>query len=431
MAKAAVAQAPTIDGPWELPEGWEWVRLGDAFSIRSGTLEPAKKPNEKFCLYSIPAYDAGIGPEIHYGREIGSAKIVVQKGDLLLSKLNPRIPRVWSIDEDTPHSKLASTEFLPLIDRVTEGVPYFDTDFVKILLLSDAFRNQVAHDVQGATGSRQRLKREIVLSAILPRPRSLQTQRRIVARIEALMAEVKKARTLLEQMRRDADRLMDATLKETFPESERDLPQGWHLSTIEELEPSDRLSVQTGPFGAQLKSEEFVDTGVPVVAIGNVQWGKLDANRLNYVTPAKARQLSRYRLQAGDILFTRMGTVGRSCVVPPFADGWLMTYHLIRVSVDPEKAMPEFVFYCFRGAKTVADQIHEKGRGATREGVNSQILRELRLPLPQLTKQKQIVVHLNSIQSEVDQMQQLFDQDAKLLDQLEQSILERAFRGEL
>ena len=108
-----------------------------------------------------------------------------------------------------------------------------------------------------------------------------------------------------------------------------------------------------------------------------------------------------------------------------------MTYHLIRVSVDPEKAIPEFVFYCFRGAKTVADQIAEKGRGATREGVNSQILRELRLPLPQLTKQKQIIVYLNSIQSQVDEMQRLLEQDAELLDQLEQSILERAFRGEL
>jgi hypothetical protein len=46
--------------------------------------------------------------------------------------------------------------------------------------------------------------------------RSLETQRRIVARIEALMAEVKKARTLLEQMRRDADLLMKSALAEVI-----------------------------------------------------------------------------------------------------------------------------------------------------------------------------------------------------------------------
>jgi type I restriction enzyme S subunit len=126
-----------------------------------------------------------------------------------------------------------------------------------------------------------------------------------------------------------------------------------------------------------------------------------------------------------------MGTVGRSCVVPTFADGWLMTYHLLRVSVNPEKVMSEFVAYCFHGAKIVEDQIREKGRGATREGVNSQILRELRLPLPQLTQQKQIVAYLNFIQSGVDEMQQRLGQKDKIIDQLEQSILQQAFRGAL
>jgi len=105
--------------------------------------------------------------------------------------------------------------------------------------------------------------------------RSLEVQRRIVARIESLLTEVNMARTHLIQMRHDAAKLIYAALQEVFPRSEKDLPQGWQLRTIEDIKPSDRPPVQTGPFGAQLKSDEFVGTGIPVVAIGNVQWGKL------------------------------------------------------------------------------------------------------------------------------------------------------------
>ncbi len=151
---------------------------------------------------------------------------------------------------------------------------------------------------------------------------------------------MREARELLAAMRRDTEQMMDAALPQVLPSSEKNLPAEWHLVTIGELEPPDRVGVQTGPFGAQLKSNEFVETGVPVVAIGNVQWGRLDIEGLYHVTAEKAEQLSRYQLKPGDILFTRMGTVGRSCVVPDFADGWLMTYHLIRVSVDPQKSDP-------------------------------------------------------------------------------------------
>ncbi len=46
-----------ISGLWQLPEGWEWTYLGDAFSLRSGTLDPSRTPNEIFSLYSMPSYE--------------------------------------------------------------------------------------------------------------------------------------------------------------------------------------------------------------------------------------------------------------------------------------------------------------------------------------------------------------------------------------
>jgi restriction endonuclease S subunit len=81
--------------------------------------------------------------------------------------------------------------------------------------------------------------------------------------------------------------------------------------------------------------------------------------------------------------------------------------------------------------KSFAEQIRQKGKGATREGVNSEILRKLRLPLPLLRVQQESVAHFDAVQAEADEMRHLQAQDAELLDQLEQSILEHTFRGKL
>jgi type I restriction enzyme S subunit len=180
-----------------------------------------------------------------------------------------------------------------------------------------------------------------------------------------------------------------------------------------------------------LSSSEFTQEGVPVLAIGNVQWGYLDTHELNYVSHEKASQLSRYRVQPGDILFARMGTVGRSCVVPDFAKDWLISYHLIRITADRSACDPQFMFYALRGSPSVLEAIEEKTRGSTRAGVNSTILRQLEFPLPPLDEQRRIVTHLDGLQAQVDELTALQEATQAELDALLPSVLDRAFRREL
>lgn len=431
MALGAIATAKTADELWKLPHGWEWATIEEVCAINPQ--RPRLHRHEQIPTSFLPMS----GVDEIYGTiktletkpfaEVARGFTYFEEDDVLFAKITPSMENgKCAVAKNLIDGiGFGSTEF-----HVLRPKPCVISDWVHLYIRRISFRLEAKKHFRGAVGQ-QRVPDEFLSSFPIPVPPSLDIQHRIVARIEAMLAEVREARKLLEQMRRDVNQVMGAALAEVFPRSEKALLQGWHLSTIDDIKPLGRPPVQTGPFGAQLKSEEFVQTGIPVIAIGNVQWGKLDTKQLNYVTEKKSKQLSRYKLQTGDILFTRMGTVGRSCVVPSFAEGWLITYHLIRVSVDPEKVIPGFIFYCFRGAKTVIDQLREKGKGATREGVNSQILRELRLPIPQLIQQKQIVAYLDSIQLEIDEMRQLLDQDTNLLYRMEQTILERAFRGEL
>lgn len=62
--------------------------------------------------------------------------------------------------------------------------------------------------------------------------------------------------------------------------------------------------------------------------------------------------------------------------------------------------------------------------------VNARKIAAMPLPLPDLDTQEQIVAHLDAVQSEVDKMNGVLDEEERLLDRLERPILERAFRGE-
>lgn len=168
------------------------------------------------------------------------------------------------------------------------------------------------------------------------------------------------------------------------------LPCSWHLGPIIELTDRARQPILTGPFGADLGASDFVDEGVPVLRIGNVQQGFLDLTNLLYVSDKKASTLARYRIQTGDLLFARQGaTTGRNALADDRANGSLINYHIIRVALDRERCAPLFVEGAF-ACDVVKRQIErDKGRG-TREGINTAQLTSLEFPIAPVDEQRRI-----------------------------------------
>jgi len=329
------------------------------------------------------------------GKEVRSSCIQFDDRHVLYAKLRPYLNKVV-----IPQTEgVGSTEFVPLVPDSS----IITRRFLGWYLRSPQF---VDYAVRNSTGSRMpRVRMSALWQADIPLP-PLDEQRRIVARIEELSAHIEEARRLRDVAGEESERLMSAAMRDVFAPSGDELPYNWEWKTVEDVGDRERDAVQTGPFGAQLKSSEFVETGVPVLAIGNVQWGYLDTSELKYVTPQKAEQLSRYRVRPGDILFTRMGTVGRSCVVPTEANDWLISYHLLRVSVDKNRCNPKYLNYCFRGAPQIEAQIEQRSRGATRSGVNTKILASLRFPAAPLSAQHSIIEYLDGVQSQVTSLKQ-------------------------
>jgi type I restriction enzyme S subunit len=100
-----------------IPEGWVVVKFSDIVTLLRRGIKPYEFEDEKFAYYSFPALDAECMPLLEIGKKIRSNKYQFDKDCILLSKLNPRIPRIWLPFPEGNYRAIASTEFLVLLPK--------------------------------------------------------------------------------------------------------------------------------------------------------------------------------------------------------------------------------------------------------------------------------------------------------------------------
>ena len=142
----------------KIPEGWEGT-LHSVASIDRNGLNPPDFPNERFEHFSIPAFDNGRMPTIELGEAILSTKYCIDNTCVLLSKLNPRIPRIWLPSTGGTGRAITSTEFLVLKPR-----PGFSREYVYAKCCSEGFISQFSSLAIGTSTSHQRVKPESLLA---------------------------------------------------------------------------------------------------------------------------------------------------------------------------------------------------------------------------------------------------------------------------
>jgi len=142
-----------------IPQGWANVHFAALADLSRISLNPANFAQEVFDHYSIPAYDNGQVPVQHKGESILSNKFLVPENCVLLSKLNPRFPRVWLPNQDSRRRAIASTEFLVLLPKLPVS-----REFLYSLCSSQDFAERFATSVTGTSGSHQRVRPDDLLA---------------------------------------------------------------------------------------------------------------------------------------------------------------------------------------------------------------------------------------------------------------------------
>ena len=160
--------------------------------------------------------------------------------------------------------------------------------------------------------------------------------------------------------------------------------------------------VQTGPFGSQLHQSDYVDVGIPSIMPVNIgDRMNISTEKIVYITEEDAMRLSRYRVQKGDIVYSRRGDVEKCAYINEDEAGWLCGTGCLRIRIDSTHADPKFVAY-YLSTEDMKSWISNNAVGTTMPNLNSSILQQVPLSLPSLDKQKQIASILCSLDDKID-----------------------------
>ena len=164
-------------------------------------------------------------------------------------------------------------------------------------------------------------------------------------------------------------------------------------------------AIAAGPFGSNLVSRDYVDSGTPVIRGQNLA-GRWVAGEFVYVSDAKAAQLRSNTACPGDIVFTQRGTLGQVSIVPQGSyPSYIVSQSQMKMTVDARKADYRFVYYACSAPDFVA-QVQNNAVAAGVPHINLGILRALRIPLPALTCQIKAVEVLSALDDRIDLLRQ-------------------------
>lgn len=142
----------------QIPSGWKAGSLSELSEFSRESINPGESPSEIFDHYSLPSFDEGKAPKAEAGSEIKSNKLAVTKTCVLLSKLNPHIPRIWLPNLHASRRSICSTEFI-----VASAMAGCTREYLYALFTSEDFSRTYGTLVTGTTGSHQRISAESVL----------------------------------------------------------------------------------------------------------------------------------------------------------------------------------------------------------------------------------------------------------------------------
>lgn len=159
--------------------------------------------------------------------------------------------------------------------------------------------------------------------------------------------------------------------------------------------------IQTGPFGCQLHKEDYVEVGTPIVTVEHLGNRVFTDQNLPMVSDKDKNRLNKYVLNEGDIVFSRVGSVDRCSYVDKEHSGWMFSGRCLRVR--PYKIVfPLYLYYyfCLESTKQFVRNI---AVGATMPSINTKLMGEIEVCLPDIIEQKKIASLLSAIDDRIEQ----------------------------
>lgn len=374
--------------------------LGRYFSLNKSGIEPRFYSEESFYYYNLPDYDTGEKVTLSQGKFIDSNKFLVHRESVLISKLNPRIKRVWLVRNDGCFRSISSTEFVNLIPNDNANV-----DYLFFFLQQDWLFKQLEAEAVGTTNSHVRFKPDL-LCGISGKFPPLPQQRKIARILTTVDNLIEKTETLIAKYQAIKQGMMHDIFTrgvdehghlrppyEEAPELYKQSELGWIPKEWGTDELHNRtLQIIDGTHFTPIYTEE----GVPFLRVTDIQEETINFEELKFVSEQEHRILCQRCLpQHGDILLSKNGTIG----IPKIVDwDWPFSIFVSLALIRPKHDQIEtrFLYYIFL-SNIVWEQIRRRSKQGTVTNLHLEEIRELVVPLPETAEQKRITERLDAM----------------------------------
>ena len=210
------------------------------------------------------------------------------------------------------------------------------------------------------------------------------------------------------------------------------IPEGWTWATPDQLSAFDDGAICAGPFGTIFKAHDFRPEGIPIIFLRHVSPSRYLTRKPGFMDAAKWAELFKpYSVFGGELLVTKLGEPPGVCAIYPKNIGPAMvTPDVMKMTPNPAVALPVFLMHYFN-SQTARDFATGVAFGTTRLRLTLPIFREMPVPLPPLAEQTRIVAEVERRLSVVEELESVVTANLQRATRLRQSILRKAFTGEL
>ena len=203
------------------------------------------------------------------------------------------------------------------------------------------------------------------------------------------------------------------------------LPAEWSAVQLKYLLISGNDAMKVGPFGTQLSGNDFTDDGYWVYNQRTVVDQNFEDNN-TFVSEEKYNAMKSFQVEAGDILITTRGTIGRICKVPEHFHRGIIHPCIIKFRIDENKILYDLVRLLFNESDMIKEQLVYMSNATTIDVVYSGPLKNVFIPVAPIKTQRSISAYLDAKCSEIDALTADIQSQIDTLEQYKRSVITEA-----
>lgn len=400
----------------KIPEGWKWENIGNVIKTSSGGT-PNRNKKEYFQGSNLwvttgelnDSYIFNTKEHISDDAIKNSSAKLFPSGTILMAMYGATIGKLGILTK-VATSNQACCAFLEN-DTVVNKYLFYYLFFIRSVLIG-----------LGCGAGQPNISQQIVkdLSVLLP---PLEEQKKIAEILSSVDRSIEATEKLISKLSDLKKALMQELFTKGIGHSRfKNSPLGKIPEEWEVVRLGDVAKVKTGPFGAQLHESDYLESGTPIITVEHLGEHGVTYQNLPRISDDDKNRLCQYMLEEGDIVFSRVGSVDRNCIIKKTESGWLFSGRLLRIRFKKEFICPHFINFFFH-QEMFKRYIRSVAVGGTMPSLNTSILEDVLIVLSAFAEQNEIASILSANDAKIEKAQKRLEKLKDMKKALMQDLL--------